>query len=282
MTTVYGDLHNAIVAHYEAQAYGVPYHGDNMPWTPLTSPAEHHVAMTAWEDAVEAGFGASRGVFEVLGLHIVGVKVPIETGWAPALDRAHAIADAFQYTTVGGAEMLEAAIVRIGRQGSYYRYNVHLPFRAFESAGVASSGGGVATDPAAAATAMSLRFDAEVALPNSLLTAYENMPFELPGAEQVWCAWSIRHAEGQGEIGTRRFSVPGQATASIYIPIETGTADGYSLAGATVTAFRYGRHDGINFGTPSLTRIGRAGPASSTEWWQVNVRCPYWFEYDAA
>ena len=197
MTTLFHDISQALATHYDAQAYGVPVAYENQPWTPLVTPAEHHILTLAWEDALEAGFGGVRGLYEVDGVFIVGVKVPLETGPTAAMGRCQQIADAFQYTKVGGAEMLEAAIVRVGQQKPYYRYNVHLPFRAWDRALTNTSGTSAGIDPEAATVTINERFMTLVAQPNSVSVAYDNMPFELPGAHETWCSWSVKHAEGR-------------------------------------------------------------------------------------
>jgi hypothetical protein len=290
VTTIFDTISDIIQARYEEQGYGVPYAIDNGPWTPLATPAEHHLLSLAWEEVVEAGFGGNtRGIYAIEGLGIVGIKVPIEEGWAGAMTRATLIADAFQFQQVGILEFMESAIVRIGRQGSYYRYNVHNPFRVFEqqrSQQIGTEQGldsATSIDPKTALDRINGRFDTAIATPQSLTTGYDNMRLDTqPGAGDTWCSFSARHAEGAGEVGARRFTIPGLAVATIRVPLKTGTDAAYKLAGDIVTAFRGVSYYGINFTTPSLARIGRTGPSHSLEWWHLNVRCPYWFEYSAA
>ena len=283
MTDIFGTISDTFNTRYEAQSYGVPVAMDNGVWSPLATPAEHHLLSLAWEESLEGGFSGGGGIYVIEGLGIVGVKVPLNVGWAVAMNRATEIADAFQSTQVGIVEFTDAAIVRVGRQGSYYRYNVHISFRVFDRQSSQQIGTASGIDPKTALDRISGRFDTVIATPQSLPTSYDNMDLDtLPGAAVTWCSFSARHVEGQGEIGTRRFTIPGLAIATIRVPLRTGTDAAYKLAGDIVTAFRGVNYQGVSFTAPSLARIGRTGPSHSLEWWHLNVRMPYYFEYSAA
>lgn len=283
MTSIFDTISDIIQVRYEAQGYGVPVALDNGKWQPLSIPAEHHLLSVAWEETKEAGFGnGARGVYAIEGLGIIGIKVPIETGWNTAMTRATEIADAFQFVTVSNVEFMGAAIVHIGRQGNYYRYNVHIPFRVFDQQSSKQLGVQTGLNPKTAMDRINDRFNIVISGGLSLSTAFDNMEFDLPGVNETWCNWSVRHAEGQGEVGTRRFTIPGLAICGLRVPLETGTDTIYRLAGEIVSTFRGVNYKGVFFSSPSLARIGRSGPSHSQEWWQLNVRCPYWFEYVAA
>ena len=113
---------------------------------------------------------------------------------------------------------------------------------------------------------------------------YDNGPLEHPDASP-WLRHELGWGWGQGvELGSgashRR---GGAATTEVYVPVEEGDKQALELADVVASAFRLAKVDGVLFGAPSLRRVGRiAGLGAGSDWWRVDVLCPYRVDLAAA
>lgn len=91
----------------------------------------------------------------------------------------------------------------------------------------------------------------------------------------TWIRLQILEGEASrielGPNGTER--IPGIMVASIFVELNTGTAEGLALADKVRTAFRGSSAGVVEFDTPSIDRVGPVG-----QFYQINVVCPFWFD----
>lgn len=173
-----------------------------------------------------------------------------------------------------------AAQVRVGEQGAYWRMNLQLPYEMedTEERVEAAVGGGQPT-PDEAASIIRQRFAEQVATPESLPVQFDNRQADKPEPSiktpKAFGVWSVRHGEEVQDFGTYQ-RVAGVATFNIYWPAKAGMERPLQLADTCVSAFRAVTDRGVSFQSPSLSRGGLLDP-----WFQLNVRCPYYFEFVA-
>lgn len=128
-------------------------------------------------------------------------------------------------------------------------------------------------------SAIRARFEAQVQLPLSLPTVYDNGPDTHPD-DSLWARWTIQVPPG----GTRQvqISVPvdrttGVAIAQVFQPVAQGDKAALDAGVAIANAFRRVTDNGVRFKVPTVRTVGRDGGAGGAggKWWQVNVICPF-------
>jgi len=129
----------------------------------------------------------------------------------------------------------------------------------------------------AVANTIRSRFEAQVAVAESLTTQYDNQ--RLPDNVDVnsaWCRFAIKLGDGLlTEIGgSKTHRYPGVAIAQLFVPIHHGDREGLRLADVIKTAFRAVTVSGVTFRTPSVNNLGLE---TEKKWWQINVSCPFYF-----
>jgi len=101
---------------------------------------------------------------------------------------------------------------------------------------------------------------------------YDNAPFEPPDNSK-WVQWHIEIGNSQlvqfGQSRTYRHF--GEATASLFVPIESGDRDILRRADVIAAVFRNTTADGVHWRVPTVRSIGQQGQ----KWWRVNVVCPF-------
>jgi|TARA_R110000824_G_scaffold210984_1_gene396858 hypothetical protein len=112
------------------------------------------------------------------------------------------------------------------------------------------------------------------------IVCYDNAPFEQPD-DEMWVRWSVTTGESfRADIGasTSRNRHTGVAIAQIFTVLGKGTRESLILADRIVSKFRSVTDtvsvsgNSVVFKTPSVTTVGRSG----SQWWQINVSCPYY------
>ena len=127
-------------------------------------------------------------------------------------------------------------------------------------------------DLEAVQNAVRSRFKTLVADVESVSVAYDNAPFTRPEGE-MWVRLAVLPGEDQQITmggSTVTYRMVGVALASIFCPIETGDKAAVELARVIQTTFRRVTASGVEFRSPSITRIGRVGNE-----YQINVSCPF-------
>lgn len=126
---------------------------------------------------------------------------------------------------------------------------------------------------AAIAQALQQRFQTEVATPNSLAVQWDNQPLQ-PGAA-AWARFSVQPVTSdQVTTGSqRRWRTEGAAFATIFYPLEKGSAAALALADAVVAAFRGVTVSGATLRAP---RVAYHARTENDRWWQITVVCPFY------
>lgn len=117
------------------------------------------------------------------------------------------------------------------------------------------------------------RFKTLIADVQSLPTHYDNQKFTVPENTR-WCRLTVLPGDTeQADMGTpaKRWRTSGVVVAQLFSPLEQGDENILQLADLIAETFRGKTVAPAIFRSPSIVRVGRAGP-----WWQVNVSCP-WF-----
>lgn len=78
----------------------------------------------------QASCGGTTRLFRTPGLAIFQVFAPVDSGEAPALQLADAIADGFRGVTVGNVMYETPSVQTVGRQEDLWQVNVTCPFEA--------------------------------------------------------------------------------------------------------------------------------------------------------
>jgi len=106
---------------------------------------------------------------------------------------------------------------------------------------------------------------------------YDNVEFRQPTT--AWARFTILDGQGQqislGSTAYHRWA--GVVVVSIFVPAQTGTATARGYADTAAEALRrvvtsYGSSGTIEFGTPYMERVGGE---TETDWFQINVTCPF-------
>jgi hypothetical protein len=122
------------------------------------------------------------------------------------------------------------------------------------------------------------RFETLVETPQSVPTAYDNMPFTKP-TNSKWARWTVKvGSTNLIEIGStlKTYRRIGVAIASLFVPINDGIQVITTLADVVETSFRTLTVSGVKFGTPTPTVVGGDG-----QWFQMNVSCPFEVDFFA-
>ena len=115
---------------------------------------------------------------------------------------------------------------------------------------------------------------------DEFIVCYDNAPFEQPDNE-MWIRWSVSNGDTyRVSIGasTSRYRHSGVAGAQIFSVLGKGTRDALILADRIVAKFLSITDktsvpgNSVVFRTPTITHVGR----SDSQWWQINVSCPFY------
>ncbi len=106
--------------------------------------------------------------------------------------------------------------------------------------------------------------------------AYDNVEF-VPNDFTEWVRFVVRNGNArQTSIAGDNpgFRYYGVIYVQIFTRADTGTGRALELADYVTVLFRSASVNGIQFKTPSITRVGNMEDA----WFQINVDCPYYRE----
>jgi len=126
--------------------------------------------------------------------------------------------------------------------------------------------------------AIRLRFNTEIASPESLTTIYDNEAEVPPLTSTMWCRLRIITGETElqsvGDVSSRLFRTVGIMYADLHS--KYGSGDGYvlELADKIVEKFRCVTAGGIVFRSPSVMEEG----IDQGGYWRVVVRCPFYYD----
>lgn len=87
---------------------------------------------------------------------------------------------------------------------------------------------------------------------------------------KVTIQWGRRVARSFGGL-THRYRTRGNLVMSVFLPLESGDAEAMEFGDRASAFFQNLTADGVEWQTPDLIRVGRAG-----KWWQFNVICPFY------
>jgi hypothetical protein len=106
--------------------------------------------------------------------------------------------------------------------------------------------------------------------------AFDNVEFN-PAAYNEWVRFVIRNGNArQSSIAGNNpgFRYYGVIYVQIFTRASIGTGRALELADFVTGLFRSANVNGIQFKTPSITRVGNM----EDSWFQINVDCPYYRE----
>lgn len=123
-----------------------------------------------------------------------------------------------------------------------------------------------------------VRFEQLIAVPRSLPTAYDNLPFN-PAPSLTWARVKVRCEDAQQiALGEgNRYRKRGAATVSIQTPLGEGVTAVHLIAVAVQDAFRRASSAHVRFTSPSIGPGYRDGAD-----WTVDVVCPFYADVDVA
>lgn len=208
------------------------------------------------------------------GRLVVTLSSPLERGEGPILAIAGQIVTQFRFVTVGDLRFLSPSRRRLGRSGAYWQLEVTVPWEGdlTESLAVPTLSVSVSYTGGEIEAAIRSRFATLIEAVTPVLVQYDNDPHEPPASGTMWVRWSILRGETVSvESGLGRFRTPGLGIAMIFSPVERGDAQSHALSRSIMTAFRAVSSQGISYGIPYATVVGR-----SDWWWQINVSCPFY------
>jgi len=264
------DVANAMEDAARAWATGesVAFLPGNAPPATATPPA------LVWQFRPSSTARLTNATERVTGTADAEVHVAAGTGVAAAYTLAESLSAEFRGKSYAGADMLDEPTIRdIGRQGNNYRVAVSLPWE-FDDTRIPQGivGVRIAANTITAYRSIRDRWDAAVATPLGIPTYFDNAPDALPVSPPFALASFQALTPLQLEVRTVR--IPGRLLVATNFPLGAGEAASRAASETIVQAFDQCSFDGLTFGTPSVTVIGRT-PA---ETWQSNVRLPFHFE----
>lgn len=106
----------------------------------------------------------------------------------------------------------------------------------------------------------------------SVQTQYDNDGSFVPPKDAVWARLTIRPGmDTQQDLGENKTArTPGMMVAQLFLPLRSGTDAGRKLAQKVRDAFKFQTANGVTWGAPYATNVGRVRDA-----WQYNVTCPF-------
>jgi hypothetical protein len=116
-------------------------------------------------------------------------------------------------------------------------------------------------------------FDANIAVPLTLPTQYDNGPFTKPPIPSTWARMTLLVGESdQIELGgpTRTFRTTAIMAINLFGGLEVGDAGLVTIADAIANRYRATTRAGALFLTPTINRGVRDEP-----YWSVPVFCPF-------
>lgn len=128
-------------------------------------------------------------------------------------------------------------------------------------------------------SALSSRFNTEVATPEDLPTQYDNVFKKLnttTGEDDLWCRFAIEFTGNtQTSIGvpsSHRYRRFGSAVAQLFMKLNKGDKDILQLADIIEGKFKTLSIGGLTIQTPNTLIIGDEGNG----YYQINVVCPFY------
>jgi hypothetical protein len=116
------------------------------------------------------------------------------------------------------------------------------------------------------------RFATQVAAPRRLPTIYDNDPTPAPADGSLWCRFTVLDGDTRRiTVGVKQYRTVGVAIAQLFGPAGEGTRAQRDTAGAIVSAFQDQAADGVRYGVPAVTNIGKTSQGN----YQINVTCPF-------
>lgn len=262
------DLHTHFLSEV-ATPNGIVTAGDNMPFA--NPDGGFATVWVSWDQETIMGVGVNGTRFRIYGTLIIMLHTPLARGDAAARQWAAATVAAFSGAVVGEAEIGDVVPLVMGVMGAWWVMQVAVPFSFFHLETRPIPTGGRHTVDTAASTVRQ-RFMDLVATPLQVPVRMDNEP-DIEDLGKLWSRLYVKCGVVDEELGGGVATVTGGAAAILLAPLGSGTSAVLAVADALTSAFRARQVNGIQYGSPSLTRAGRVG-----RWWQINVICPFTYE----